>query len=194
MPLLTARAGCHEKERVYQNSHSLQSIINSLRLFAHALAPVRCLIFQLHDARGLALFQTLGVYRRQSGRLLLRSDSCDLEILDSRNGDDVVVAGVAGWCGTGVDCDEVEDRARGEKGAFVGLRVGSAGGEFDAGEDWVSLCMYCGQLKAVLGNLPCSNGFPQCLHGVHRCGSIGFGRCDLGGLCGVGHVGVGGRA
>jgi hypothetical protein len=40
--------------------------------------------------------------------------------------------------------------------------------------------------------LPCSNGFAQCLHSVQRRGSIGFGRCDLGGLCGVGHVG--GRA
>jgi hypothetical protein len=69
-------------KRVYQNSHSLQRIVNRLRLFTHALASVRCLILQLRNARSLALFQALGVYRRQSGRLLLSSDSYDLEILD----------------------------------------------------------------------------------------------------------------
>jgi hypothetical protein len=117
----------------HQDLHSLQRIINRLRLFAHALASVRCLIFQLCDARGLALFQALGVYWCQSGRLLLRSDSCDLEILNPRDGDDVVVAGVAALCGTGVDCDEIEDWAGSEEGAFVSLRMGSGSGEFDAG-------------------------------------------------------------
>jgi hypothetical protein len=121
-------------KRVYQNSHSLQRIVNRLRLFTHALASVRCLILQLRNARSLALFQALGVYRRQSGRLLLSSDSYDLEILDPWDGDDVIVAGVASWRGPGVDCDEVENRAGGEEGAFEGLRLGSGGGELDAGE------------------------------------------------------------
>jgi hypothetical protein len=134
---------CRARERVYQNSHSLQRIVNRLRLFTHTLASVRCLIFQLRNARSLALFQALGVYRRQSGRLLLSSDSCDLEILDPRDGDNVVVAGVAGWRRAGVDCDEVENWAGGEEGTFEGLRLGSAGGEFDAGRRWVSLCA-CG--------------------------------------------------
>ena len=44
----------------------------------------------------------------------------------------MVVAGVAGSGGAGVDCYEVEDGACGEEGAFVGLRVGSSGGELDA--------------------------------------------------------------
>ena len=114
------------------HSHSLQRIINRLRLFAHALAPIGGLIFQLCNARILAVFQTLGVHGREGRRLLLGSQRCDLEVLNARDGDDVVVAGVAGSGGTGVDCHEVEDRACGEEGAFVGLRMGSGGGELDA--------------------------------------------------------------
>lgn len=114
------------------SSHSLQRIVNRLRLLTHALALVSSGIFQLHDACALALFQALGIYGRKRGGLL-RSERCELERLDARDGDDVVVAGVAGWVGAGVDCDEVENRAGGEEGAFVGLRVGSGGGEFDAG-------------------------------------------------------------
>jgi hypothetical protein len=41
-------------------------------------------------------------------------------------------------------------------------------------------------------SLPCSNGFAQCFHSVQRCRSVGLRRCDLGGLCSIGHVG--GRA
>ena len=99
---------------------------------SHALAPVRSLVFQLCDARVLAVFQTLGVYGREGRGLLLGCERCDLEVLDARHGDDVVVAGVAGGGGPGVDCYEVENRACGEEGAFVGLRVGSGGGELDA--------------------------------------------------------------
>lgn len=47
----------------------------------------------------------------------------------------MVVAGVAGGSGAGVDRYEVEDGACGEEGAFVGLRVGSGGGELDAGRE-----------------------------------------------------------
>ena len=47
----------------------------------------------------------------------------------------MVVAGVAGGGVASVDCCEVEDGACGEEGAFVGLRVGSGGGELDSGED-----------------------------------------------------------
>ena len=112
--------------------HSLQRIVNSLRLFAHTLTPVRSLVLQLCNARGLAVFQTLGVYGREGRGLLLGGKRCDLEVLDARDGDDVVVAGVAGGGGAGVDCYEVEDGACGEEGAFVGLRVGSGGGELDA--------------------------------------------------------------
>ena len=115
------------------NLHSLQRIINRLRLFAHALAPVRSLVFQLCDARVLAVFQTLGVYWRERRGLLLGGKRCDLEVLDARNGDNVVVAGVAGSGGAGVDRYEVEDGTGGEEGAFVGLGVGSGGGELDAG-------------------------------------------------------------
>lgn len=120
--------------------HSLQRIVNRLRLFAHAFAPVRSLVFQLCDARVLAFFQTPGVYGRESSGLLGRK-RCDLEVLDSRDRDDVVVAGVAGSCGAGVDCHEVEDRACGEQGAFEGLRLGSGGGELDAGGTRVSSCI-----------------------------------------------------
>jgi hypothetical protein len=120
--------------------HSLQRIINRLRLFAHALAPVRSLVLQLCDARVLAVFQTLGVYGREDRGLLLGRKRCDLEVLDARDRDDVIVAGVAGSGGAGVDCYEVEDGACGEEGAFVGLRVGSGGGELDAERVRVSWC------------------------------------------------------
>lgn len=115
--------------------HSLQRIIDSLRLFAHTLAPVCSLVLQLCDARALAVFQTLGVYGREGRGLLLGCERCDLEVLDARDGDDVVVAGVAGGGRAGVDCYKVEDGTCGEEGAFVGLRVGSGGGKLDAGED-----------------------------------------------------------
>lgn len=115
--------------------HSLQGIINSLRLFAHTLTPVRGLVLQLCDARGLAVFQTLGVYGWEGRGLLLRGKRCDLEVLDARDGDNVVVARVAGGGGASVDCYEVEDRTCGEQGALVGFRVGSGGGELDAVEN-----------------------------------------------------------
>lgn len=115
------------------NLHSLQRIINRLRLFAHALTPIRSLVFQLRNARAFTLLQTLGVHWCES-RGLLRRQRCDLEVLDARDGDDVVVAGVAGRGRTRVDCHEVEDWAGGEEGAFEGLRLGRGGGEFDAEE------------------------------------------------------------
>lgn len=127
--------------------HSLQRIVDRLRLFAHALALVRSLIFQLCDARVLAVFQTFGIYRRESSRLL-SCERCDLEVLDARDGDDVVVAGVAGSSRTCVDRHEVKDRACGEQGAFVRLRMGSGGGELDAEGNRVSLCYVCWTLQA----------------------------------------------
>lgn len=128
--------------------HSLQRIINRLRLFAHSLAPVGGLVLQLCDARVLAVFQALGVYGRENRGLLLGCKRCDLEILDARDGDNMVIAGVAGRGGAGVDCYEIEDGARGEEGAFVGLRVGSGGGELDAKRKSVSWCF--GRLLAPL--------------------------------------------
>lgn len=47
-------------------SHSLQGIIDCLRLFANTFPTVGRLLFQLCDARLLALFQTLGVDGRQN--------------------------------------------------------------------------------------------------------------------------------
>lgn len=98
-------------------SHSLQRIVDRLSLFADTLPAVGRLLFQLCDARLLALFQTLGVDGRQNGRLLLllrRCQGCNLEVLNSRDGDDVVVAGVTGSGGARVDGNDVEDRAGGE--------------------------------------------------------------------------------
>lgn len=121
------------------NLHSLQRVINRLRLFADALSAIRRLGFQLRDACALALLQTLGVYGCQRC-LWLRSERCDLEVLYARDGDDVVVARVAGGSGPGVDCHEAEDRAGGEEGAFEGLRLGSSGGELDAVRESVGFC------------------------------------------------------
>jgi hypothetical protein len=60
----------------------------------------------------------------------------------------MVVAGVAGSRRAGVDRHEVEDGACGEQGALVGLRLGSSGGELDAGGYWVSLCVVSWPLQA----------------------------------------------
>ena len=116
-------------------SHSLQRIIDRLSLLTNALSTIGRLLFQLCNARLLTLFQPLGVNGRQNGRLLLRRcQGCDLEVLDPRDGDDVVVAGVAGSGGACVDGHDIEDRAGGEEGALEGLRLGRGGGELDAGE------------------------------------------------------------
>jgi hypothetical protein len=116
-------------------SHSLQGIVDCLRLFANTFPAVGRLLFQLYDARLLALFQALGVNGRQNRRLLLRRcQGCDLEVLDSRDGDDVVVARVTSSGGARVDGNDIEDRAGGEEGALEGLRLGRGGGELDAGE------------------------------------------------------------
>lgn len=108
--------------------HSLQRIVNRLRLPAHALAAVRGLFFQRCDAGCFAVFQALGVDWRERRLLLLLGG--DLEVLHAREGDDVVIAGVAaggrgGWAS--VDGDEVEGRAGGEEGAFEGLGGGRCG-------------------------------------------------------------------
>lgn len=116
-------------------SHSLQRVVNRLRLLAHAFTTIRGFGFQLRDARALALFQAFGIYGCQRRLLLLGSERCDLEVLHARDGDDVVVAGVAAGGGLGVDCHEAEDGACGEEGAFEGLRLRSGGGELDAGEE-----------------------------------------------------------
>lgn len=108
--------------------HSLQRIINRLRLPAHALAAVCGFFFQRGNAGCFAVFQALGVDWRE-GRLLLLWGG-DLEVLHPREGDDVVVAGVAGGGRRGwssVDGDEVEGRAGGEKCAFEGLGGGRCG-------------------------------------------------------------------
>jgi hypothetical protein len=117
-------------------SHSLQRIIDRLGLFANTLPAVGRLLFQLCNARLLALFQTLRVDGRQLLLLLLlrRRQGCDLEVLDPRDGDDVVVAGVTSSGGARVDGNDVEDRAGGEEGALERLRLGRGGGELDAGE------------------------------------------------------------
>lgn len=120
-------------------SHSLQSVINRLRLFAHALALVRSLILELCDSRAFALFQSFSIDGQKSGRRLQR-ERCDLEVLNPGNGNDVVVAVVVGGGRAGIDRYEVEDWAGGEEGAFEGLRLGSGGGQFDA-EGWVLACV-----------------------------------------------------
>lgn len=113
-------------------SHSLQRIINRLRFFAHTLASIRGLCLELCNAGALTFFQPLGIHGQESSRRL-RSERCDLEVLDSRNGDDVVVAIIAGGGRARVDRYKVEDWAGGEEGAFEGLRLRSGGGELDAG-------------------------------------------------------------
>lgn len=118
--------------------HSLQRIINRLRLFTNTLAFVRSLSLKLCNAGALTFFQSLGIHR-QEDRRRLRSKRCDLEVLNPRDGNDVIVAVVAGSGRASVDGDEIEDWAGGEEGAFEGLRLGSGSGEFDAGRMRVSL-------------------------------------------------------
>jgi len=124
-------------------SHSLQGIIDRLSLFANTLSTIGRLLFQLRNARLLALFQTLGVDGRQLLLLLLlrRRQGCDLEVLDSRDGDYVVVAGVASSSWARVDGNDIKDRTGGEEGTLEGLRLRRGGGELDAGR--------------VVGSVPC---------------------------------------
>jgi len=62
MSIIFEELAVYCKSCMYANSHSLQRIVDRLRFFAYALAPIRCLVFELCDARGLAVFQTLGVH------------------------------------------------------------------------------------------------------------------------------------
>jgi hypothetical protein len=189
-------------------SHSLQRIIDRLSLLANALSTIGRLLFQLCNARLLALFQPLGVDGRQNGRLLLRRcQGCDLEVLDPRDGDDVVVAGVAGSGGACVDGHDIEDRAGGEEGALEGLRLGrGGGGELDAGEVFGLVSCHVLYVRTSLQqrqaeqacevyrtgrNIPCSNCFAQRFRVVHRSRSVCLWRRDPGGLGGIGHGGGG---
>jgi len=184
-------------------SHSLQGIVDRLGLFANTLPAVGRLLFQLCNARLLALFQTLRVDGRQLLLLLLlrRRQGCDLEVLDPRGRDDVVVAGVTSSGGARVDGNDVEDRAGGEEGALERLRLGRGGGELDAGEVFGSVSCHvsyvpddskarqCKLAKCIRQdeNIPSSNCFAQSFHSVHGSRSVCLWRRDPGGLGGVGH-------
>lgn len=127
-----------EKSRLSSHamySHSLQRIVDRLSLLANTLAAVGRLLFQLCNARLLALFQTLGVDGRQLLLLLLRRcQGYGVETLDSRDGNHVVVAGVTSSGRARVDGNDIEDRAGGEEGTLEGLRLRRGGDELDAGD------------------------------------------------------------
>lgn len=126
--------------------HSLQRIINSLRLPRDALAAIHLLCFQLLNALCLALLQLPGVHgsnRREGARdaaVTVRLQGYDLAGSNAREGDDVEVAGLGGGSGSGsigggksrVDGDNVQHGTGGEEGAFEGLGVRRCGRDFDS--------------------------------------------------------------
>ena len=86
--------------------HSLQRIINRLRLLTNTLAPIRSLGLKLCNPGALTFFQPLGIHEQESRRRL-RSERRDLEVLNPRDGNDVVVAVIAGGGRARVDRYEV---------------------------------------------------------------------------------------
>lgn len=95
--------------------HSLKRIKDGLSFLSHTASAVLLFFLELRYAGSLAILQPLSVYRRD-GWLCIRDAGLpicrkggNLEILNARNGDDVVVAwlGRSSGAGTGVDRDYV---------------------------------------------------------------------------------------
>jgi hypothetical protein len=137
-----------DKQEKKRNSRPRDGIKDILRLLANPLALLRILLLHLADRLLLPCPYSVQVNVGDAGQRAIEagrglcsalSGANKLEAEDVGEGDDVVVAGLAGewrrgvWRGgSGVDGDGIGDVACGEEGALKNVVMGGAC-DFDAG-------------------------------------------------------------